>query len=341
MFFSRSKSKLGIDIGTSSIKVVQLKRQQQEEKNFLETYGVVNVALRADPKGGFDAIKETAEILKKLVEKANVTTRKVVASLPNNIVFVTMIEMPEMSDKELKAAIEWEARRYVPLPLEEVTLSWSVLRNPAAGAEQKVKVLLTAVPTSVIDNYLKMFKMASLEPVALEIEALALIRSLAGSRKDSLLIIDIGARNTSLNLVDKGFLRVSRNILVGGETITSGIAEGLRISEARAEQFKKDLGLTATSQQIPQAIRPPLDTIKNETSQLINIFEASGGAIQEIIFTGSGARLPGLTQYFSELGPKTAMGDPLKFISFNPAIQASLRQVSLSLSVAVGLAMRE
>ena len=307
----------------------------------METYGAVNVSLKADPKEGFDAITETAEILKTLLLKSRVTSKKVVASLPNNIVFVTMIEMPELSDKELKDAIEWEARRYVPLPLEEVTLSWSVLRDGSAPSGNKLRVLLTAVPTTVIDNYLKMFKMAGLEPMALEIEALALIRSLVGSRKDSFLIIDVGARNTSLNLVDKGFLRVSRNILVGGETITAGIAEGLRISAVRAEQFKKDLGLSAPAQQIPQSIRPPLDSIKSEITQLINIFEAGGGSIAEIIFAGSGSRLPGLTQYFSDIGPKVGMGDPLKFITFNPQLQANLQQVSLDLSVAIGLAMRE
>ena len=151
MFFSRNRSKLGIDIGTSSIKVVQIKNQQ-DGKLFLETYGAVNVSLKADPKEGFDAITETAEILKTLLLKSRVTSKKVVASLPNNIVFVTMIEMPELSDKELKDAIEWEARRYVPLPLEEVTLSWSVLRDGSAPSGNKLRVLLTAVPTTVIDN---------------------------------------------------------------------------------------------------------------------------------------------------------------------------------------------
>lgn len=337
MFFSRPKSKLGIDIGTSSIKVVQLKRQ--EGKYLLETYGVVNVAFQDNPKEGFDAILETAEALKKLLDKSGVTTKKVVASLPNNIVFVSLIELPEMSEKDLANSIEFEARRYVPLPLEEVTLSWSVLREPQQGA--KLTVLLTAVPTTVIENYLRMFKMSGLDPLALEIEALALIRSLVGERKDSFIIIDIGARNTSLNLVDKGYLRVSRNLSLGGDTVTTAIAQGLKISLRRAEQFKKDLGLGGEFQQIPQSMRPPIDTIKNETAQLINIYEAGGGRISEIIFTGSGSRLPGLTRYFSDLGPKVGLGDPLKFVHYTPSVEAHLKDMALTLSVALGLAMRE
>lgn len=337
MFFSRSKSKLGIDIGTSSIKVVQLKKEQGQP--VLETYGIVNVASQSDSKFGADVISQTAGILRKLLASSRVTTKKVVASLPNNIVFVSVIEMPAMSEKELKAAIEWEARRYVPLPLEEVTLSWSVLGIPESAGQ--TKVLLTAVPTSVIDNYLKMFRMAELEPEALEIEALALIRSLVGNKSESFIIIDIGARNTSLNLVDKGFLRVSRNLAVGGETITAGIAQGLHVSFSRAEQFKRDLGIASELQQIPQTMRPALDTIKGETTQLIQIYESGGGNIQEVIFTGLGSRLPGLSGYFSDLGVPAALGDPLRFISYDARVKQNLSQVALGLSVAIGLAMRE
>lgn len=338
MFFSRANSKLGIDIGTSSIKAVQLKKEQ--EKYFLETYGYVNVALENAPREGYDAIVHTAEILKQLLARAGITVKKAVASLPNNIVFVSMIDMPDMSEKELKGAIEFEARRYVPLPLEEVTLSWSVLREPVKEGA-KLKVLLTAVPTGAIENYLKMFKLAGLEPQALEIEALALIRSLVGKRQDSFIIIDIGARNTSLNLVDKGFLRVSRNLPIGGETITSAIAASLKVSYARAEQFKKDLGLGSEFQQIPQAMRPPIESIKNEAAQLINIYESGGGSIAEIIFAGSGSRLPGMVKYFSDIGPKVGLGDPLKFISYDQKLKTNLEEIGLTLSVAIGLAMRE
>jgi len=337
MFFSRSKSKLGIDIGTSSIKVAQLKKEQ--EAYSLETYGVVKVNYDVSGKADFDVITETAGVLKKLVAQSRTSTKKVVASLPNNIVFVSVIDMPKMGEKELKNAIQWEAQRYVPLPLEEVTLSWTALSEEEQ--EGKMKVLLTAVPSAVIENYLKMFKLAGLEPVALEIEALALIRSLVGNRKDSILIVDLGARNTSLNLVDKGFLRVSRNLGVGGDTITNGISRSLKVSSGRAEQFKKDLSIAGEIKELPQVIREVLDTIKYETLQLVKIFESSGGRIQEVILAGAGAQLPGLISFFDDTGLKCKLGEPLKFVSYDPRLKANLQEVGLSLSVALGLAMRE
>ncbi len=228
----------------------------------------------------------------------------------------------------------------MPLPLEEVTLSWSILKESSNPTQ--LKVLLTAVPTTVIDNYLKMFKLAGLNPLALEIEALALIRSLVGPKTESFIIIDIGARNTSLNLVDKGFLRISRNLTLGGEAITTAIAENLHVSYNRAEQFKRDLGLAGSSlEHIPQTMKPVMETIKNETAKLIKIYESSGGAIQEIIFAGAGSNMPGLLNYFADLGLKVSTGDPLKFISYNPELRESLRQVAPGLAIALGLAMRE
>ncbi len=338
MFFSLNKSKLGIDIGTSSIKVAQLKKEQEAGAYRLETYGIVNVSSELGQKVGVDVIAQTAEILRQLLARTGATTKKVVASLPNNTVFISVVEMPALSEKELKSAIEWEARRYIPLPLEEVTLSWSLLSEPPVN--NKTKVLLTAVPTSVIDNYLQMFKIAGLEPQALEIEALAMIRSLVGSRKDSILLVDIGARNTSLNLVDKGFLRVSRNLALGGDTITQSISQSLKISLGRAEQFKKDLGLSGEMEQIPQAMRHVLDTIKSEISQLMKIYESSGKMIDEIIFSGAGAYLPGLANYFSDLNLRVSLGDPLQFVDFDPTVRAHLSQNALGLSVAIGLAIR-
>lgn len=337
MFFSRPKSKLGIDIGTSTIKVVELKKEG--EQFFLVTYGTVNVKSEAAARMEYDVIAETASILKQLLAAAEVTQKRAVASLPNNIVFVSVIELPGVSRKEMKDAIQWEARRYVPLPLEEVTLSWSVLG--AEQSEAKPKVLLTAVPTNVVENYLNMFKLAGITPLALEIEALALIRSIVGVRKDSFLIIDIGGRNTSLNLIERGFLRVSRNLPVGGDSITRAIAQSLRVSFSRAEQFKKDLGLEGALEQIPQTMRPAMDAIKSETAQLIKIYESGGGSIQEIIFAGSGAKLPGLLGYFADLKIKTVLGDPLKYVNYDPRLKPNFEAAALDLSVALGLAMRE
>ena len=354
MRFGKSKSQLGVDIGTSNIKIVQLR--PENDRFVLETYGLVNVAYQISNKDSTQAIQETAGILKALMVKARVSTNRVVASLPNSVVFTSVIEMPKIPENELKTAVEFEARKYVPLPLEEVALSWSVLEEKTAKinkdtnlgslgakpAAPKNKVLLTAVPTTVIDNYVKVFQLAGLVPEALEIEALSMIRSLVGQDyADTVLVVDMGAKNTSINLVENGYLRLSKSLNVGGDTITASLSQSLSVNFGRAEQFKKDFGLsTASGQQIPQVMRPILDIIKNEAAQLINLVASRGEHVDRILLSGGASRLPNLKEYFAVLGKPVTLADPWSHVIYPPNLKPIIDSLGLNLAVAVGLAMR-
>lgn len=351
MLFGKSKSQLGVDIGTSNIKIVQLR--PQGDKFVLETYGLVNVAYQISNKDSGPAVNQAADILKSLIAKTGVTTKRAMASLPNSAVFTSVIEMPKIPKDELKSAIEFEAKKYVPLPLEEVALSWIILEdkhpkilkdtnlgNLKNQSENKNKILLTAVPNAVIDNYVKVFHLAGLEPLALEIEALSLIRSLVGEDLHTNLLIDIGAKSTSVNLVENGYLRVSKNLNVGGDTVTTSLAQSLSVNFARAEQFKKDFGLSQGSQQIPQVMRPILDIIKNEAQQLINLFESRGERIDRILLSGGGSKLPKLQEYFSVIGKPVILAEPWSHIIYDPKLKPVIEPLGLNLAVATGLAMR-
>ncbi len=351
MIFSKSKSQLGIDIGSSNIKIVQLR--PEGGKFVLETYGFVNQAFPIVNKDSSVAINQTVTLLKNLMQKARVTTNKVVASLPNSAVFTSVIDMPKIPAQELKAAVEFEAKKYVPLPLEEVALSWSILDENKAritketnlgsfrsGTDARSKVLLTAVPNVVIDNYVKLFELAGLQPQALEIEALSLIRSLIGEDGKITLLIDVGAKTTSLNLVDNGYLRLSKNLNVGGDTVTTSIAQSLSVNFARAEQFKKDFGLTSNANQIPQVMRPVLDIIKNEAMQLISLFESRGERIEKIVLSGGGSKLPSLKEFFAALGKPVILANPWNQIVYPANLKPVVESLGLNLAVATGLAMR-
>lgn len=333
MFFSNKKSVLGVDIGTTNIKIVQI--TSKDNSHTLDTYGLVNVSFEID-ENKEEVIKKTVSVLKNLMQKAGVTTNKVVASLPNSAVFTTVIDMPKLSEGELKTAIEFEAKKYVPLPITEMTLSWSIIEK---SADEKSKVLITAVPNSVLRSYLRIFELAKLEPLALEIEALALIRALIRDNQGSILLIDIGAKATHLNIVENGNLLLTRNVPVGGETITTKIAESLKISISRAEQFKKDFGLNQASL-IPETIKPILMTIKSEARQLQSIYQAKSKKFDKIIVVGGTANLPGLNEFFSDLGPTILNGDPLTKLTYSSEIKPVLFQYATNLTVAIGLALR-
>lgn len=354
MLFSKPKSHLGVDIGTSNVKIVQLR--PHESKFVLETYGLVNVAYQLSNKDSGSAIQHTADVLKKLLEQSQVTTNKIVASLPNSVVFTSVIEIPKIPEEEIKAAVESEAKKYVPLPLEEVALSWITIQEKKkkinldtnlgsigenVAAEKQMKILLTAVPTIVVDNYLKVFSLADLEPVALEIEAVALIRSLVGEDLDTLLVVDIGAKNTSINLVDNGYLKLSKNLGVGGDTITTSIAQSLNVSFVRAEQFKKDFGLSTQGQQLPEVMRPILDIIKSEAAQLISLYESRGDRIDKVLLSGAGSKIPSLSKYFASFDKPIVLANPWARVLYPEKLSPVIQPLGLNLAVAAGLAMRD
>lgn len=350
MLFSKPKGHLGVDIGTANIKIVQLR--PQSGKFVLETYGLANVAYQLSNKESRSAIEHTAEILKQLVVQSKATTKRIVASLPNSVVFTSVIEMPKIPEEELKSAVESEAKKYVPLPLDEVALSWIPIEEKKKKINldtnlgsinrpnNNTKILLTAVPSAVIDNYLKVFSMAGLEPIALEIEALALIRSLVSNTDETVLLVDIGAKNTSVNLVDSGYLKLSKNLGVGGDTITTAIAQSLNISFVRAEQFKKDFGLTTQGQQLPQIMRPVLDIIKNEAAQLVSLYESRGDKIDKIILSGAGAKIPSLSKHFSSLEKPVVLANPWANVLYPEKLRPVIDPLGLNLAVAAGLSMR-
>lgn len=334
MFFSSSTSILGVDIGTADIKIAQITHGKQQ---VLDTYGIVNLSYQITARDSETVIQHTAEILKSLLEQAQVSTKRAVISLPNSAVFTSVIEMPKMPDKEMEQALQYEAKKYVPLPTSEVILSWSVVEEHSQTNSRSV--LLTAVPKHIRESYLKLFTLAGLQLEIIEIEALALIRSLVFDNKANNVIIDIGAKSTGINFVRNGFLQLSRSLNIGGDTITSRIAEVLHISELRAEQFKKDFGIAETAF-LPEAIHPILDTLKNEVKQLLTIYQARNISVDKITMVGGGASLPGLTNFFADLGPTIELGNPLQAVVYPDAVAPVLKRYSLHLPVAIGLALR-
>ncbi|HYV34010.1 MAG TPA: type IV pilus assembly protein PilM [Candidatus Limnocylindria bacterium] len=336
MFFSKNNSILGVDIGTANIKIAQITHGSQP---VLDTYGIVNTPYQLGGKNDEVAVKQMADILKSLVEKAGVTAKKCVISFPNSSVFTSVLELPKMNEKELASAVEFEAKKYVPLALSEIDLSWTVI-DAGNTTNNTFKILLTAVPKLVTENYMKVFSLAGLEPQVAEIEALALIRSLIGSAPINCVIIDIGARSTGLNILENGLLRLCRNLNIGGDTITDKVAQSLNISVFRAEQFKKDFGVS-NSTFIPDTIKPVLNIIKNEVKQILAIYQSQDIVAEKIFLVGGGANLPGIVAFFQDLNITVELGNPLKAVSYGQDLEPVLKRYALSLPVAIGLALRK
>jgi type IV pilus assembly protein PilM len=318
------------------MKIVQLQRGSTPK---LVTYGMVDVTEPITSQTNDEQIQKMADLLKNLMTAARVTTKNCIMSLPNSAVFTSVIDMPKMDEKEMESAMQFEAKKYVPLPFSEVTLSWTTISENDDG--QTIKVLLIAVPKQIRDVYIKLFQKAGLNLEIIEIEALSLIRSLVVDKQKNDVIIDIGARVTGLNFVRQGTLQLTRNLSIGGDTITDRIAQALNLSAPRAEQFKRDFGLRNTDF-LPEAVRPVLNIIKGEVTQILGIYKAHNITADRIVLVGGGAQLPGIVEYFTtELGIQAVLGNPLESVSYDEAIKPIISRFALHLPIAVGLALRE
>lgn len=343
MFFSKPKSILGIDIGTSHIKAVQLKRG---DKPKIESYGIVNVVFPSGSERQMDAIQQVADILSQLHKKARFTTKQVVLSVPSNVAFVSVLDLPGMTEAELQKAIEYKARQFIPLPLSDVNYSWqrleeeSSLKGPKGVDAPTVKILLTAVPKNVINNYLRVLELARLEPTAIEIESISAIRSLLNpGEKSTVMVIDVGAKATILSLVHNFYLWGSRHLAVGGDAITSSIAKSLGVSFERADQLKRSA--TGGASPAGSASKTVIDLIKGEAQQLIRIADNQGKKVSKILLTGGGSKFTALGKEVESLGIPVSPGNPLSQVSYDQSIANRLEEKSAQLSVAIGLALRK
>jgi type IV pilus assembly protein PilM len=345
-FFSKTRSLLGIDIGTSYIKAVQLKRGAG--KPILENYGLVNVVYPIDSQIKFDAVKQTAEILIQLYQRAGFTTKQAVLSIPSNIAFVSILTLPPMPEPEMEKSIEYQAKKYIPLSISDVNLGWQILDDIDHKSFQqkdvipRVKVLLTAVPKNVIKNYLQVSEMAGLEVKALEIESLSMIRSLiTPEERGGVLIVDIGAKATILSFVYQGYLFATRHLTIGGDSITTSIANSMGINFERADQMKRNIiesqAFTSPAQYI---VRNMIGIIKNEIQQFIRMTEDQNRVISKIILTGGGSKMVGLPEALNGLAGKIEYGNPLLGVSFSSMLENKLSALAPQLSVSIGLAMR-
>lgn len=343
MFGFGKKSVVGIDIGTASIKLVEFSKSSGYFK--LETYGVAQLTYGSSVTEGKSPLSVTINTLRELMARASVKSKKIVASLPTSTVFVTVIDIPTSSGNEQRRAIEFEAKKIIPIPLEDVAVSWNVI--PPADPKEKTdkqSILLTAVPNHVIANYLKVFQELKLDPIAIEVEATALARSLIGNDTSTVLIIDVGSKTATVNLIDRGYIYFSKNVNVGGEAITTSISQTLNVNLERAEQFKKSLGLSGIleNKNIPRSIQPILNIIRTEVEQVLHLAQSRGRQVEKIILTGGGAKLTGLDKYLStNFNLPVTVGNPWARVLVPDKIKPLITELGPALAVCVGLAMRQ
>ena len=341
---------LGIDIGTSSIKAVDVTRGRDtahlDNYGILENYGHfdrANEVIQTSTMKIFD--KEAVSLLKLLIKQMGTRTKNVVASLPLFSAFTTLMETPDISDDELAGTIQFKARQYVPLPIAEVTLDWMPVGKKEVEGRTVRQVLLISVPTEKIKQYKEIFRQAGLNLAALEVESLSNARALYGTDATATLILDIGSHSTGILIIEGGFLKESNQIDYAGNHLTQALSKGLNINLRRAEELKKQKGLLGAGGdfELSTIMFPFIDVIIKEAVRVKNDFERKQGIkVERMVISGGGANLPGLVEYAkNQTGLVAVKGNALLGFSYSREIEPIVPELGASLAVALGLALRQ
>jgi len=288
------------------------------------------------------------KVMDKVYKSMEASSDKAVATLPSFSVFSSIINLRNIdkNDKKgLAAAVEWEAKKFIPLPLEEMILDSKVIGS-RDGGKDGLMVFLTCSPKKLVKKYVDIFRKTLVTLVSLETETFSLIRSLLGDDKSTVMIVEVGATNTDICIVKDGIPMVSRSLDLGGKTITKSIANILNIGMFRAEQFKRDLGFSVSQDEsdvIPKTISNSINPIIDEIRYLLNLFQSKNSdKVEKVVLAGGSVLLPNFAGYLKEkLNMTVVVGDPWARISYPPELKPILMEIGPSFAVAIGSAMRE
>lgn len=330
-----------LDLGNTGVRIVQLQGGSGNPGlvSFASTTLPIQVAASDSPLD-HDKI---AEAIKQLVKDAKIDTANVVAGIPSAQAFSAVINTPRLSEQELAKAMKLQADQYIPMAIDQVKMDWHIIGS--GKTEQEMKVLLVAAPNSVVNKYLSIVQKAGLELLALEVNALALVRSLMPATNVAIMILDVGSLATDITIVHEKAPQLIRSVQVGGEVFIRAVGQNLGLDQEQATQFTKKFGLTKTKLegQVLKAIKPSLDTLTEEIDKSVKFFSSqnSDTKLEKIVLTGGAAALPELPTYLANAtGMPVEMGNPWMHISYPAELQSKLSAQSLEYSVAAGLALR-
>jgi len=340
-----SKNSFGLDIGTTTIKMVSL---SAGKNGFVLDASIISPmpAKGMASESPLDE-EEMAQAIKKAVRDAGISSKFANVSLPETLVYTKVIEMPALSDKELSSAIYWEAEQYIPIPLSNITFVWSVLKRPEkATIADKMEVLMVGAPTTVVNKYRKIVGMAGFTINSMETQILSAIRAIVtGPEFPPSLLVDIGEISTTLAIVKNGVMIFTYTTPTGGGAISRAIAGAFGLSLKEAEEYKKTYGFAdrVFGGKISQAAQPILMTILTEVKKALSFYaqKYKDEPIRQILLSGGTAKLPGLNIFFANnCGIETVIATPWKRLA-SQTIPKPILDNGPEYTIAAGLAERD
>ncbi|MDP3996824.1 MAG: pilus assembly protein PilM [bacterium] len=368
LFSSGGESVLGIDVGSSAIKIVQLKKKGG--RAILETYGELALGPYAGHEVGRAASLPDVRLSEALIDvlrESHVTTKKCGIAIPLRSSLLSIMPMPDLPEDKLASMIPIEARKYIPVPISEVMLDWSVIPEnsagnspppgsfqgqsdtsvkPAGGTPFKtVEILIAAIHNDAMNKYQYISKNAGLEVSFYEIEIWSTLRSSLDNEKEPVLIFDMGAAATKLYIIEQGIVRNSHTVNRGSQEITMAISRSLNISAKEAEVLKREKGLGSIQDSRAAAglIAGTVQYIFAEANRVISNYERKyNKAVGKVVLSGGGVNLKNFEKLAAEKTKLPVLrADPFSKVEAPAFFEDMLKGAGPEFAVSLGVALRK
>lgn len=334
----------GLDIGTTSLRVVQLTGGGPVKT--LVRYGSAPVEGNLAMSDAKQDQQKLAKLIAQLVGQAGISTKDVAVGVPSNRVFTTVVDMEKLSQEDLAKTIRYQADSFIPTPLAESKIDWALLGDSPKDPK-KVEVLLSSVSNDYVESRLDMLETVGLNVIAFEPDTFAIMRSMtAPDATAPQMVLDVGARSTDLVIIVNGAPRLTRSIPVGAESIIRSAVAGLSVDSAQAMQFVYKFGLNKDKLEgrVYNSIIGVVDSLVAEIDKSIKFFQSRYPQLklERVIVTGGASTLPDFPLYIAnKFSVNVEIGNAWRNVSFPMAQQNELLSVSNHFAVACGLAERQ
>jgi len=348
------KGVLGLDIGSSSVKALEIHRNSKGYE--LSKFGMAVVPHDAIVQGEFLDTNGIIESIREAISISGSSLKSVATAVSGHAVIVKRISLPKMNRAELEESLTWEAEQYIPFDVSEVNLDFQILdKDSGGGADDVMEVLLVAVKKDLIDHYTQVITEAGLEPKIIEVAGFSVQNAFEANHPNAMndgaiALVNIGAQTVNINVVINGYPAFTRDIASGGGQYTAEIQKALSIGFDEAEGMKRgEKSLSGASQDvIPQevehAMRGVTDVLIGEIMRSLDFFSATsdGNRVKRIVLSGGSSKVVGFKSVFQErVDVPVDVLDPIARVTPGKNLDSEyLSELSPMLGVGVGLALR-
>ena len=349
LFSRRSKSLVGLDIGSSAVKAVELRQSAGGYK--VAAIGSEPLPPDSIVDGAIIDGGVVADVIRQVFEQNSIRTKEVVASLSGNTVIVKKIILPLMTDEELAESIYWEAEQYIPFDIQDVNLDYQVLEAGAEDVDRgTMAVLLVAAKKEKIADYTGVISQAGRVPVVMDVDAFALQNAFEANYGVDMarvvVLVNAGASAININIVEGGQSLFTRDISIGGNAYTEALQKELRLTLEDADQLKRGMPVgEASVEDADPIVRTVTENLLLEVEKTFDFFKATAASdrIDQLVVTGGAAGVEGFVEAFeNRFGLEVSAFDPFRQVTFDlKKISEERREVlAQTAAVAVGLALR-